>query len=98
MSGSVSARSLARAACLSPDRFAHLFRAEAGVSVRRFILWPRLRRANKLVLGGASLTDAAHAAGFADSAHFSRSYRQVFGVSPSTLLANPDVKLIVTRD
>ncbi len=86
---------LARVACLSPDRFAHLFRDEMGVSVRRFVLWLRVRRANKLVLGGASLTAAAHAAGFTDSAHLSHSYRQLFGVSPSTLLGNDDVRVVV---
>jgi len=37
-------------------------------------------------LEGASLTEAAHAAGFFDSAHFSRTFRQTFGFAPSTVL------------
>ncbi len=85
---------LARVACLSPGRFSHLFRAEMGVSVRRFVLWSRMRHANKLVFGGASLTAAAHAAGFTDSAHFSRTYQQLFAVSPSTLLSNDEVQIV----
>ena len=40
-----------------------------------------------LALGysGASWTDAAHAAGFADSAHLSRTSRTMFGTTPSAL-------------
>lgn len=35
---------------------------------------------------GASLTEAAHAAGFANSAHFSSAFRDMFGMMPSDLL------------
>ena len=34
---------------------------------------------------GANLTEAAHLAGFADSAHLSRTFRAMFGVAPSLL-------------
>lgn len=34
---------------------------------------------------GAGLTEAAHRAGFADSAHLSRTFRAMFGVAPSLL-------------
>jgi AraC-like DNA-binding protein len=34
----------------------------------------------------ATLTEAAHAAGFASSAHFSTAFRAMFGLSPSGLL------------
>lgn len=88
---------LARIASLSPDRFTHLFREEMGVSVRRFILWSRMRRANKLVLGGATLTEAAHGAGFTDSAHFAHTYQNLFGVSPSMLLNSEEVVVIAHR-
>ena len=33
--------------------------------------------------GGDNLTTAAHAAGFADQAHFSRAFRRTFGAPPS---------------
>jgi AraC-like DNA-binding protein len=38
------------------------------------------------VRDGASLTDAAHAAGFASSAHFSTAFRDMFGMMPSELV------------
>ena len=37
-------------------------------------------------LDGVSLTEAAHAAGFASSAHFSTAFRDMFGMMPSELL------------
>ncbi len=35
---------------------------------------------------GQSLTEAAHAAGFASSAHFSTAFRDMFGMMPSEFL------------
>src|SRR5262249_48842060 len=37
----------------------------------------------QMALSGRSLTDAAHSAGFSDSAHFARLHRDTFGVTPS---------------
>jgi AraC-like DNA-binding protein len=74
---------------MSESRFsaAHLrdlFRRDVGVPMRRFALWHRTMRA----LGAFSripATRAAHDAGFADLAHFSRTCRQMLGDSPSGL-------------
>jgi AraC-like DNA-binding protein/mannose-6-phosphate isomerase-like protein (cupin superfamily) len=76
---------LARAVHRSPSRLAHRFREATGVPVRRFILWCRLRAAAESAMRGSSLTEAAHAAGFADSAHLSRTFRSMFGIAPSFL-------------
>jgi AraC-like DNA-binding protein len=77
----------ARAAHISPSRLTHLFSAQIGIPFRRFVLWLRLRRAAEHVRRTRSLTEAAHAAGFSDLAHFSRACRATFGVAPSGLLA-----------
>jgi AraC-like DNA-binding protein len=42
-----------------------------------------LGRATELVAAGASITDAAHGAGFADGAHLSRVCRRMFGIAPT---------------
>lgn len=70
---------------LSPSRFAHLFKKVVGVPVRRYVLWLKLRRALDLAIAGDSLTTAALSAGFADSAHLSRSARAMLGVAPEFL-------------
>jgi AraC-like DNA-binding protein len=76
---------LAAQAGLSPSRFLHLFKAETGVPLRRYRIWNRMGAAIRASAEGASLTQAAHAAGFASSAHFSSAFRDMFGMMPSDL-------------
>lgn len=71
---------------LSESRFSHLFTEQVGVSVRRYQLWLRLREAIHLLANGTSLTETAHEAGFSDSAHLTRTFRQMLGIAPSALL------------
>jgi AraC-like DNA-binding protein len=75
------------AACahLSPSRARHLFAADTGLPFKTFVLWQRLERAVELYALGHSLTKAAHEAGFADSAHLSRTFRKTFGIPASML-------------
>lgn len=74
---------------LSPERTRHLFVQEAGVSFSQFLVWKRIKAAIVLVVGeGASLTEAAARAGFADQAHFSRLFKRTFGIPASGLLRN----------
>ncbi|QXI40747.1 helix-turn-helix domain-containing protein [Pseudomonas xantholysinigenes] len=80
------AQALAQAASLSLSQLERLFSARLGQSVRRLVLWQRLRLALQRALAGDSLTEAAMAAGFADSAHLSRSLRQQFGIRASEAL------------
>jgi AraC-like DNA-binding protein len=74
---------IAREQGLSESRFLHLFSERIGVPFRRYRIWNRVRAAMRLALDGSSFTDAALGAGFADSAHFARSFRETFGVTPS---------------
>lgn len=69
---------------LSAGRFRHLFVSETGISFRAFVLWARLNRALALGYSGASWTEAAHAANFADSAHLTRTCRRMFGITPAS--------------
>jgi AraC-like DNA-binding protein len=73
---------------LSPSRFRHLFRREVGISVQSYLRWQRLLVALRTSARGVSLTEAAHAAGFADSAHLTRVFRATFGVPPSRFFRN----------
>lgn len=70
---------------LSASRLSHLFAQQTGLPFRTYLLWLRLTRAVETVAAGGSLTEAAHEAGFADSAHFSRTFRRMFGVAPTQL-------------
>lgn len=70
---------------LSPGRARHLFVEQTGLPFRVYVLWLRLTRAVQTYASGQSLTEAAHVAGFADSAHLSRTFRRMFGISADSL-------------
>lgn len=83
--GPVSGTELAARVGISPSRLTHLFTEQVGIPLRRYVLWSRLRIAITRVQSGDDLTGAAHGAGFADSAHLSRTTREMFGLAPSVL-------------
>jgi AraC family transcriptional regulator len=76
---------VADVACLSPSRFRHLFVEETGMGLRPYILWRRFLRVWELLAAGESVSAAAHAAGFADAAHLSRTSTRMFGFPPTAL-------------
>lgn len=83
--GPVSGTGLAAQVGLSASRLTHLFTDQVGIPLRRYVLWSRLRLAVMRVQAGDDLTIAAHGAGFADSAHLTRTTREMFGLAPSVL-------------
>ncbi|MBI3767161.1 MAG: helix-turn-helix transcriptional regulator [Deltaproteobacteria bacterium] len=82
----VSLATAAAAVSLSPSRLAHLFTPAVGIPPRRYLLWLRLREALREMAHGVTVTQAAHAAGFADAPHFDRTFRQMLGFTPSAAL------------
>jgi AraC-like DNA-binding protein len=74
-------------ACLSASRFRARFNAELGLSFRRYRLWRRMAAVMRTVSAGGSLTEAAHAAGFASSAHLSNTFKLMFGLTASDLVS-----------
>ena len=81
----VSLEEVASAVHLSPSRFRHLFVEQTGMPLRTYALWRRLLHVWELLMQGETLSGAAHAAGFADSAHLSRTSRTMFGLAPSVM-------------
>lgn len=70
---------------LSAGRARHLFVEQTGLPFRVYLLWLRLTKAIQAYASGESLTEAAQTAGFADSAHLSRTFRRMFGISADSL-------------
>ena len=81
---------LARQVSISPSRLGHLYAEHLGLSYPVWRRWVRLQHAMTAVRHGASLTAAAHRAGYADSAHLSRTTRAMFGLTPTQARAAVD--------
>ncbi|MBT2457355.1 AraC family transcriptional regulator [Streptomyces sp. ISL-86] len=85
--GPVRVGDVAARAGVSASRLGHLFAEQLGWSFPAAVRWARLHAAIAAAGGGANATEAAHAAGFADSAHLTRVFKAMFGITPSQGLA-----------
>lgn len=93
-----SVEELASAVNLSVSRLVQLFREHVGVPIRRYRQWHRLFVTVAGVERGETLTSAAIAAGFTDSAHFSHTFRMTLGMTPSDILAMLAGRLFVEAE
>lgn len=64
-----------------------LFKAATGLTFRRFKQWSALQHAARQIAAGELVRTAAMDAGFADTAHLSRTFRASFGLTPSEAIA-----------
>jgi AraC-like DNA-binding protein len=74
---------LARAGGITRAHLSALFVRDTGVQMRTYQRWLRLSVGLRNLMTGHDATSAAHIAGFADLAHFSRACRSSMGSSPS---------------
>lgn len=81
-----SLEALAVVAGISPGRFMHVFTESVGIPLRPYLAWLKLQRAVSAIVGGRTLSQAALAAGFSDSAHMSRAFARMLGIRPRELL------------
>lgn len=92
-SPSQSLEMLAKTLCLSRHRLSHLFSEEVGLPIMNYRLWQKIKSASRLFNSGKSLTEIAHAVGFSDSAHLSRTFRHFYGFPPSRLTDSTSVQV-----
>jgi len=79
----LSVADMAREAGLSRQHFTELFRLHFGMAPMKYVLHARMHRAAHLLRDqNRQVADVAHAVGFEDPFHFSRSFRKEFGISP----------------
>lgn len=64
-----------------------LFKAVTGQTFRKFKQWSGLQHAARQVASGELVRTAALDAGFADTAHLTRTFRLSFGLTPSEAIA-----------
>jgi transcriptional regulator GlxA family with amidase domain len=67
----------------SPDGFIRLFCKLVGTTPAKYRIAHRLTVARSMIRGGATLADAAFAAGFADQSHLGRCFLRAYGTTPA---------------
>ncbi len=83
LSQSITLRSLAKIAELSPFHFSRMFAESEGVSPHQYLLTRRILKAkNLLAKNQLSLANIAHECGFSSQSHLSRRFRLLTGMTP----------------
>ena len=81
----ISLETLAATSGLSMYHFTRAFKQSQGVTPHHYLLQRRMERARELLTGtDLPLSEIAFACGFSDQSHFSRRFRDLVGVPPST--------------
>ena len=78
---------LSRRLGLERTQALRLFKQSTGTTFRQFKRWTGLQHAARLIVAGALVRTAAMDAGFADTAHLTRTFKQCFGLTPSQAIA-----------
>ena len=69
---------------LSKSRFSHLFKAETGTSVKRYMVGRRLREAPHLLrTTEMEIKEIAYLLGYHHGSSFTRAFKAQFGVTPN---------------
>ncbi|MFC0216174.1 helix-turn-helix domain-containing protein [Paenibacillus chartarius] len=85
---------LARLSGASKARFYELFRTYTGLSPLKFITTVRLKESLRLLSSQAlTVTEAAHAVGYADELYFSRLFKKHFGISPTEFVTAAKLRI-----
>lgn len=84
----LSCSEVARSVFLSPGRFSHLFRQQAGMTFAAYLIFQRILKVYNRIVAGNTITEAALEAGFSSSAHFADVNRRVFGLNAGSITRN----------
>ena len=79
----ITADDLARAARLSRSRLCYLFKAEIGVAPMQYLKRCRIEKARDLLESTPlSVKEIRSSVGLSDRSHFTRGFKETFGVTP----------------
>lgn len=83
----VSVRSLADIVGLSAYHLVRVFHKHVGIPPHQYQKNIRVLKARKLLVSGATISEAAYRAGFCDQSHLNRCFKTTLGVSPGKYVA-----------
>lgn len=67
---------------ISPYHLIRQFKADCGLTPHQFQIQCRVRKAQRLLEEGKSVTEVAYATGFCDQSHFNRCFRKIVRLTP----------------
>jgi len=69
---------------LSESRLSHLFKEYVGISLKKYLVWTKLKKTIAYLLQAeANLTQSSLQGGFYDQAHFTHAFKKHLGINPS---------------
>ncbi len=76
---------IAKACNMSPWKFSRTFKQMYGVTFQNYVMQLRIKEASRLLRDtSADVMEVCYATGFGDPSHFTRTFRRLVGVTPST--------------
>jgi AraC-like DNA-binding protein len=98
VSENISLKKFAEDVYLSESRLEKLFKDQIGIPITKYRLKYRVYIGIIHLALGQSITNAALAAGFASSSHFSKSFRAINGIPPSETFLKPPYLHVILAD
>ncbi len=78
---------LCKIACMSRTKFFHQFKTHLGCTPAVYQQQVRLKKAAAMIKQGKQITQVCFELGYGNASHFSRCFKQFFGLSPSNFRA-----------
>lgn len=80
---------------LSESRLSHLFKQEIGLSLKKYLVWSKLKQTIQSHLSDSKdLFSALIESGFYDHPHFSNSFKTMLGINPSKVYNSRTLQVI----
>lgn len=81
---------LSKEVCLSKSRLSHLFKENAGISLRRYLAFEKMRKGAEYYRKTGNITEASMLAGFDSPSHYAATCKRMFGISFSEFIKSTD--------
>ncbi|KAB2916536.1 MAG: helix-turn-helix transcriptional regulator [Bacteroidetes bacterium] len=92
---SITIKKLQSVTNLSESRLSHLFKTNVGISLKKYLVWVKLKSAIKEHLNNKEdLFYALINSGFYDQPHFSKSFKSMLGIKPSKAYNSRTVQVL----
>lgn len=81
----VSVEALAESLGVNRIYLTRLFKADYGISIKKYLVSVRMSHAKRFIEDGHSVSEAADMVGYSDVFAFSKMFKSYFGISPSSI-------------